>query len=154
MSKIYIIDRTGLKFNQICIVLSVATAFILNLPWLTGIVAAVLLAGTFFPKAGLFKLFYTYVVKKSGLLKPVISEEDMSPHLFAQGLGGIFLTLSYLLLTVFNLSLLGWIFSIAVLFLALLNLTFNFCLGCFIYYQLQKSGLFSAVPEAKRKNAL
>ncbi len=150
MSRVFMIDKTALKFNQMCIAFFLAAAFILNLPWLAGFVAVVMLTGTLFPKAGLFKLFYKNVVKKTGLLKPAISEEDLSPHLFAQGLGGIFLTLSYFLLTAFNSAILGWMFSLVVVFLALLNITFNFCLGCFIYYQLQKSGLFFAAPETKR----
>lgn len=133
-------DKTALKFNQMCIVFFTAFAFTFNLTWLTGIVGLILITGTVFPKAGLFKLFYKHVVKRTGILKPVISDEDISPHLFAQGLGGFFLAFSYFTLTIFNSAILGWVLSLAVLFLALINILFNFCMGCFIYYQLQRSG--------------
>ena len=146
MSKI---DKSALKFNQFCIVFFVAAAFILNLKWLTAAVALVLITGTIFPGAGLFKLFYKNILRKTGLIKPELSQGDNSPHLFAQGLGGIFLTLSFILLTFLNTPVLGWILALAVLFLALVNLTFNFCLGCFLYYQLNKKGLFRLTPEAK-----
>ena len=143
------VDRTALRFNQFCIVFFTALAFIFNLKWLIAATAAVMLAGTIFPKAGLFKLFYKNIIAKTGILKPVISNEDNKPHLFAQGLGGVFLTLGYAFLTFFNAVLLGWILSLIVLTLALVNLTFNFCMGCFLYYQIHKFDLSGLNPGVK-----
>jgi hypothetical protein len=106
---------------------------------------AVLLIGTLFPDAGLFKIIYFKAAKPLGLIKPKIVEEDNAPHRFAQGLGGVFLLLSFTTLE-FNLNLVGWGLSLIVLSLALINLTVNFCMGCYIYFQLNKLGIIHRTP--------
>jgi 2-keto-4-pentenoate hydratase len=80
---------------------------LLNATWLVALVAAVMLIGTFWPQAGLFKLFYARLLKPAGLLKPKVVEDDPAPHLFAQGLGGVFLVLSTLALWG-GLAVVGW----------------------------------------------
>ena len=143
MSEANKLDRSALKFNQGAIVLLTSIAFVFNISWLVLFVATVLIVGTLFPKAGFFKLIYFHVTKQHGIIKPDIVEEDNVPHLFAQGMGGIFLTLSFLLLEFTNLQFSGWILSVIVIVLAFVNLALNFCAGCFIYFQLGKLGIFS-----------
>ena len=141
------IDRSALKFNQGAIVILVSVAFLFNLSWLVALVALVMLLGTAFPKAGLFKLAYLYIAKPLRIIKRQIVNESNTPHLFAQGLGGIFLVVAFLFLNFTDLSFLGWFLSIVVVALAFINLTVNFCVGCYIYYQLTKIGIFSNSPE-------
>ena len=64
------VDQTALKFNQACIIVLLAWAFLFNWPWLVALVSIVMLVGTFMPEAGLFKQFYARVLRPSGLLKP------------------------------------------------------------------------------------
>jgi Domain of unknown function (DUF4395) len=135
------LDRAALQFNQLSIVALLMVALILNVPMIVAFVAIVMLAGTIIPSAGLFKLTYAYVVKPLKLLRPNVVEEDNTPHLFAQGLGGIFLVASYLALAV-HWPVIGWSLAIIVVALATVNLTLNFCVGCVIYFQLQKAGFF------------
>ena len=52
------VDQTALKFNQACIIVLLAWAFLFNWPWLVALVSLVMLVGTFMPEAGLFKQFY------------------------------------------------------------------------------------------------
>ena len=151
-SSINKLDRSALKFNQGSIVVLTAIAFLFNLPWLIAFTAVVMLAGTIFPKTGLFKLIYKYIAKPLGIIKPDIVEEDNSPHQFAQGLGGVFLAVSFIALTV-KLFVLGWVLALIVLALAFINLTVSFCLGCYIYFQLNKFGLFHSKPESRNENA-
>ena len=148
-TKVINIDKTALQFNQFSIVVLTAIAFVFNLPWVVAFVAAVMLVGTIFPRAGLFKLFYKIVIKKTGLLKENIAKENSTPHQFAQGLGGAFLLIAILFLMVINLPAIGWLLTLLVMLLALINLTVNFCLGCFIYYQLGKIGFVKITNEVK-----
>ena len=141
--KISKVDRSALKFNQGAIVLLTAIAFIFNITWLILLVAVVLLIGTIFPKVGFIKLIYIYAFKRYGFIKADIVEEDNNQHLFAQGLGGVFLLVSFILLEYLNQQFIGWTLSLLVLALAFINLTLNFCAGCFIYYQLNRFGVFS-----------
>jgi Domain of unknown function (DUF4395) len=137
------IDRSALRFNQGAIVILVSIAFLFNLNWLVALVSLVMLVGTLLPKAGLFKLTYFYVAKPLGIIKPQIINESNTPHLFAQGLGGVVLVAAFLLLNFTDQNFLGWFLSIVVVALAFINLTVNFCVGCYIYYQLTKIGIFS-----------
>ena len=150
MSEANKLDRSALKFNQGAIVLLTSIAFVFNISWLVAFVAFVLLFGTLFPKAGLFKLIYLHVARPFGIMKPNIVGEDNTPHLFAQGMGGIFLTLSFLLLEFTNLQFFGWTLSIIIIVLAFVNIALNFCAGCFIYFQLGKLGVFSGKISEKQ----
>ena len=146
------LDRSAIKFNQGSIVVLAAVAFLLNIPLIVVFTSLVMLIGTIFPKAGLFKLVYKYIAKPAGIIKPNIVKEDNSPHQFAQGLGGIFLAVSFIALTA-KLVILGWILAFIVLVLAFINLTINFCAGCFIYFQLYKLGILKSKNEIRNEHA-
>lgn len=139
------VDRTALRFNQACIVALLALAFVMNWAWLAGVVGLIMLAGTIWPQAGLFKLFYARVLKPRGWLKPEIVADEQAPHLFAQGLGGLFLAGAALAFAL-GAGAAGWALALMVAALALVNLSLNFCLGCFIYYQLARRGVRVALP--------
>jgi hypothetical protein len=79
------------------------------------------------------------LLKPRGWLKPNVLDDDPRQHLFAQGLGGVFLVLSTAALLL-GLPLLGWALAGAVVVLAAINLFLGFCLGCFIYFQLGRRG--------------
>jgi hypothetical protein len=70
-----------------------------------------------------------------------VIDDDPAPHRFAQGVGATFLGLSSLALLALNAISLGWGLAGLVVVLAAINLFFNFCAGCFVYYQLRRLGL-------------
>ncbi len=140
---ISLVDRTALKFNQGSIITLVVIAFALQLNWLVALLALVLLVGTIIPSAGAFKLLYANVLRPLQVLHPDVVEEDNVQHLFAQGLGGIFLSIAFVFLAVVNQPVVGWILSFLVAGLALVNLTVNFCLGCVLYLRLRRLSFFT-----------
>jgi hypothetical protein len=135
-----ILDHSVLKFNQISIITLTLLGFILNQPMFLSMVAAVLIAGSLNRNFAVFKLTYTYVIKPLNLLKPNPVEDIPAPHEFAQLLGGIVLGIGGLLLYTGS-PLLGWIFAWIVIALATANLSFGFCAGCFVYYQMRRLGV-------------
>ena len=139
------VDHMALKFNQGAIILLLSLAFVLNAVWLAAFVAGVMLAGTLWPQAGLFKLLYSRGVLPLGWLKPDVRADDPQPHLFAQGVGGLMLLLALL---GFGLGspLIGWALVAVVVVLAAVNLLFSFCLGCFLYFQLARRGIHANLP--------
>jgi hypothetical protein len=143
------VDQTALKFNQASIILLLVLAFLLDAAWLVAFVAAVMVIGTIWPNAGLFKQIYARWLKPTGLLKPNVIDDDPQPHLFAQGLGGIFLVLSAAALWL-GLLVVGWTLAAIVIALAAINLFLGFCLGCFIYYQLGRAGIKPALSSWQR----
>ena len=139
------VDHTALKVNQAAIIGLLILAFIFNAVWLVAFVALVMLVGTVWPGAGLFKLVYGRGLRPLGWLKPDVRTDDPQPHLFAQGVGGIVLLLA-LLGFALGSPLTGWGLVTVVIVLAAVNLFFAFCLGCFLYFQLARRGVRANLP--------
>jgi hypothetical protein len=135
------VDTTAIKFNQAGIIIFTLLGFVLDQPYLVLFVGLVLAVGTILPNAGLFKQIYLKLLKPNRILKANIIDDDPTPHQFAQGVGALFLLASSAALLVFNSPSLGWTLAWIVIILAGINLFFNFCAGCFVYYQLDKFGL-------------
>ena len=142
-----VVDHSALKVNQTGIVATVLVAFIGSLFFrpilvLIPLLAVVLLLGTFAPQLALFKQIYFKVLKPRGIVKPRPVQDRPEPHNFAQGLGGVFLAISSVLLV--PVPVLGLALALLVAVLAFVNLAFSYCVGCQIYYQLGKAGLIRA----------
>lgn len=135
------VDTTALKFNQASLVTLTLTAFLFDLRWLVLAVGLVLVVGTLFPRAALFKQIYLKVLKPAKLLKPNIIPDDPAPHRFAQGVGAAFLLASSFALLVMESIAIGWALAWVVIVLAAINLFFGFCAGCFVYFQLDRARL-------------
>jgi hypothetical protein len=141
------VDHNALRVNQAFIISLLVLAFILQIPALVGFVSAVMIIGTIFPQAGLFKRIYRHALLPAGLIKPDVQEDNPEPHLFAQGLGGVF-TLASMIALIGGVEVIGWALAWIVIALAALNLFAGFCAGCFVYYQLSRRGIlgFSVQP--------
>jgi hypothetical protein len=118
------VDHAVLKANQIFIIGLNVLAFVLNLPWLAGLVAVVMLAGAL---AG--KPFFGICARRSPL-QAGCRADNPEPHRFSQGLGGAFMLGGALSLFA-GLDVLGWGLVWMVAALAALNAFGGFCAGCF-----------------------
>lgn len=141
------VDHSALNTNQGMIIGLLITAFVLNRIWLVGLVAFVMLLGTVFKKPG-FGFVYTRFLKPLGLARTNILRDNPEPHRFAQGFGGTVLVGST---AVFLLGapFIGWALVWLVAALAGLNLFGGFCVGCAIYYWLNRlnvPGFIKAPP--------
>ncbi|KAB2860011.1 MAG: DUF4395 domain-containing protein [Anaerolineae bacterium] len=134
------VDHSALRTNQAFIIGLLLLAFVLGTWVLVVFVSAVMVIGTVFPQAGLFKRFYQHVLKPRGWVEPDVIEDNPEPHLFAQGLGGVFLAIATVALLA-DVAVVGWSLVFMVIGLAALNLFAGFCAGCFIYYQLSSRGI-------------
>jgi uncharacterized protein DUF4395 len=142
-----VVDHAALKVNQTGIVATVLVAFIGSalfrpLLVLIPLLAIVLLLGTFAPQLALFKQVYFKVLKPRGIVKPRPVQDRPEPHNFAQGLGGVFLAVASIFLI--PLPVVGLALSLLVAVLAFVNLAFGYCLGCQIFFQLERRGLIRA----------
>ncbi|MCS7288835.1 MAG: DUF4395 domain-containing protein [Roseiflexus sp.] len=130
-------DRTALRVNQAAIIALLLVAFIVNLPWLVVVVAAIMTLGALSPELAVFQRLYRDVLRPAGILRPDIHHEDAAPHRFAQGIGAATLILASLALFL-GAPTIGWALALLVIALAAINLIFGFCVGCFIFFQLQR----------------
>ena len=143
------VDHTALRFNQATIIALLALAFVLDWRWLVAVIGLVMVIGTVWPRAALFKAIYARVLRPAGLLKPDVRPDEPEPHLFAQGVGGLFLaaaTLGFAL----GAGVIGWLLAAVVAVLSAVNLVFGFCLGCFFYYQMARLGVRAELPWWRR----
>lgn len=141
------VDHNAIKFNQISLTIVAIVAAAAGLPWLVAILALILAAGTAQPQWGLFRTLYLRVAVPLGWVRPHVVDDDPAPHRFAQGVGAAFLVLSWIAL-VAGAPVLGWALDLLVAALAMANVLFNFCAGCFVYYHLRRLGLIRGAAQA------
>lgn len=140
MTSLRKLDQNGLKTGQALTIILLLLAFVLGenaWPLIAFVAIAQLLGGLGLAYAP-FKLIYQYGLK--GLIKPHIIADNPEPHQFSMLIGAIFngaATIALLL----NQSLLAWILTWIVIVLANLNFWLNFCVGCWMYYQLNRLGV-------------
>ncbi|TMG08403.1 MAG: DUF4395 domain-containing protein [Chloroflexi bacterium] len=142
-----VVDHSALKVNQTGIVATVLVAFIGGVVFqpllvLIPLLAIVLLLGTFAPQLALFKQIYFKVLKPRGIVQPRPVLDRPEPHNFAQGLGGVFLAIASLFLL--PVPVIGLALSLLVAVLAFVNLAFGYCVGCQIFFQLERRGVLRA----------
>ena len=130
------IDHSALQVSQIAIVVLNVLAFILNLPWLAGIVAVVMVLGTLLGVPG-FGFIYRYGLKQLGWMRAHVLLDNPEPHRFAQGFGSVFMLAGTAALYL-GAPGLGWALVWLVAALAALNAFAGFCVGCFVYYWLAR----------------
>jgi Domain of unknown function (DUF4395) len=134
------VDHSAIRTNQVFIIGLLVVAFVLDVKWLVACVSAVMLIGTFFPKIALFKAVYWYGLKPLRIARPDMRRDNPEPHLFAQGVGGSVLlaaTAAFLA----GAPALGWALAWVVVALAALNLVAGICVGCLMYYWLNRLGV-------------
>jgi hypothetical protein len=141
------VDHSALRTHQAIMIAVLLVAFIANLPLLVGFIAVVMVIGAAYPPARLFVLFYQQVLKPAGIVKPDVIVDNPEPHRFAMALGGVFATFSFLALLA-DVALVGWTLTLVVVVLAAVNLFLGICVGCLMYYQLNKFGVpgFNQAP--------
>ncbi len=130
------IDHSEMVVSQITLILLNTLAFLFDLPWLAGLIAAVMLIGAIVGFPG-FGFVYRLLLKPLGWVKPHVAPDNAEPHRFAQGLGGTFVLAGALALWA-GLASLGWGLVWMVSALAALNAFGGFCVGCFVYYWLAR----------------
>ena len=141
------VDLSALRVNQTGIIATIVIAFvgsIFSILFLTLIplLAIALLLGTFVPSLAPFKQLYFKVLKPRGIVEPRPVQDRPEPHNFAQGLGGVFLGIASLLLVYAPIG--GLAVALLVAVLAFVNLAFGYCVGCQVFYQLERRGLLRA----------
>lgn len=149
MNKLKPVDHTLLRINQATIITLLILAFVLNAAWLVIVVAAFMLVGSLvLHKAG-FYWVTLYILRPLGLAKADTIPDHPEPHLFAQGFGGTVLAGSAAALFS-GAAGIGWGLAWLVVALAALNLFAGFCVGCAVYYWLNRihaPGFVQTPPE-------
>jgi hypothetical protein len=139
-------DRSALKVGQVLLIGGLLIAWVVALVQPAAaaafpLFALMLLGGALSPATSLPRWLYIRFLKPRGLVRPRVRTEDPAPHRFAQLVGGTFLVAASAAALLGHLTVawtLGWI----VIALAFLNFAVDICVGCIVYAQLVRVGLF------------
>ena len=127
------IDAAIPRFNQACVAVLCAVAFLFDQSWLVVAVFGVLALSRFAgPPAALFTRLFIAVVEPRLPAGRDVVLEDARPPRFAQLLGTIFLGVASGAF-VLGYPLLGWALTLMVTALAALAATTAICVGCIVY---------------------
>ena len=142
------VDHAAIRTNQAFVIALNALAFILDAPWLAALVAAAMLLGTAL-KVPAFGFIYKRLLKPLGRVDADPLPDNPEPHRFAQGFGGLVVSAGAVALFA-GASVTGWALVWLVIALAALNLFGGFCVGCAVYYWLNRfrvPGFVKAPPD-------
>ncbi|MCB9454130.1 MAG: DUF4395 domain-containing protein [Anaerolineaceae bacterium] len=134
------IDYTGLKTGQAATIILLVLAFVLDSPMLVGLVALAQILGALDAPFAPYRLLYQHVIRPSGLVHPHVIPDHPEPHRFAMLVGAIFNGVALVALLT-GAPVVAWVLVGIVVALANLNFWGNFCLGCWMYYQLNRLGV-------------
>lgn len=133
------VDHAEIKTGQLMTMLIAIVAFVAKEPaWLIALGLFFLVTALYRP-ASPFVLGYRMFVKPLGLMKSDYRLDNIQPHSFGQMIGAltvaVCLTLLYL-----GYATAGWIILWILIGLTLVS-WLGWCIGCFLYYQLNRLGL-------------
>ena len=150
MTQAHMLDQSGLKTGQALTIILLLVGFVLNVWPLIAFVAIAQLLGALALPFAPYRLAYQYVVKPSGLVKPNPQPDNPEPHRFAMLVGALFNGAATIALLA-GASVIGWALVWIVIALANLNFWLSFCLGCWMYYRLNRLGVpgFTQAPVGK-----
>jgi hypothetical protein len=145
-------DRSALKVGQVILIVGLIVAWLVALARPAAAIALpvfalMLLGGALSPSTSLPRAIYVGVLKPRGLVRPRVRVEDPAPHRFAQLVGGIFLVAASVT-ALAGLLTVAWTLAWIVIALAFLNFAFDICVGCIVYAQMVRVGLF---PLSRRR---
>ncbi|MBK8034075.1 MAG: DUF4395 domain-containing protein [Anaerolineae bacterium] len=142
------VDQSGLKTGQALTIILLLAAFILSSPLLVAIVAISQFLGALDVSFAPFRVAYKTVGQR--FVKPNVITDNPEPHRFAMLVGSIFNGVATLAL-LSGASTVGWVLVWIVIVLANLNFWLNFCVGCLMYYQLNRFGVpgfkYAPIPD-------
>jgi len=132
------LDHSAMQTSRAVRMGVLLAAFVVNAPWLVAITGVLMLAGTARGR-GDFGFIYR-ALRRVGWISPDLIPDNPEPHRFAMGIGVVFLagsTLAFLA----GLPILGWVLTWVIIGLTALNLFGGFCVGCAVYYWMNRVGL-------------
>lgn len=132
------IDHSAMQTSRAVRMGLLLAAFVANAPWLVAVNGVLMLIGT---TRGRSDFGFVYrALRRAGWIAPDLIPDNPEPHRFALGIGFVALTGSTLAFLV-EQPVVGWVLTWIIIGLTALNLFGGFCVGCAVYYWLNRIGL-------------
>lgn len=139
MTSTQTVDHSAIKTGQLLAIATLLGAFVLDRWEPVAVLTGVFLITSAFFEWGPFTLVYRWLLKPLGLVKSDLRTDNAQSHRFGQAVGAASAALAAAALY-FNYTTFGWV--LVWVLIALTGISFmGWCVGCFIYYQLNRFGL-------------
>lgn len=133
------VDHAEIKMGQILTIIISGIALALQNQILLMVLAFIFLLSGTVRSISPFSLLYRWVINPLGIIKSDYRLDNIQPHKFGQLVGVVTIVLALALMQM-GFTLAGW--SIVVALTALTSISYaGWCIGCFMYYQLNRLGL-------------
>ncbi len=145
MATLKAVDHSALQTSMAVRLGVLLATFVTDQVWLIPILAVLMLIGTARAKPEF--MFVYRALRSANWISPELISDNPEPHRFSLGVGGTFLagaTLAFLT----GSPIVGWVLTWIVIALVGLNLFGGFCVGCAVYYWLNRVRVpgFSKAP--------
>ncbi|MCD6707387.1 MAG: DUF4395 domain-containing protein [Thiobacillus sp.] len=133
------VDHAAIKTGQLLAIVTLTGAFIFNRWEPVAALAAVFLITAITWRYGPFFLVYRLILLPLKLVRPDMRHDNTQPHRFGQAVGAVSALVAAAALYSGHHTA-GW--ALVGVLIALTGLSFmGWCIGCFIYYQLNRLGI-------------
>lgn len=133
------VDHSAIKTGQLLAIATLLLAFVIERWEPVAVLAVIFFITSLFFVWGPFALVYRLLLRPLGLVRPDLRIDNLQPHRFGQAVGAVSAALAALALYL-GYATLGW--GLVWLLIALTLISYSgWCIGCFIYYQLNRLGV-------------
>ena len=152
MPSTHMVDHSAIKIGQLLAIAMLIAAYVMDRWEPVAVLAGIFLITSVFFEWGPFALLYRFLLKPLGWVKPDLRVDNLQPHRFGQAVGAVSAAVAALALY-FHYATLGWV--LVWVLIALTGISFmGWCIGCFLYYQINRFGLggfFGHTPTDKHR---
>lgn len=133
------VDHAEIKLGQILTIGISTIALVMQDPTPLIILGIIFLLSGTVRVISPFSIIYHYIIKPTGIMKSDYRLDNIQPHKFGQLVGVLTVAIAVALIQL-GYPLTGW--GVVVVLIALTVISYaGWCIGCFIYYQLNRLGL-------------
>ncbi len=133
------VDHAAIRSGQLLAIATLVAAAATGRWEPVGALAAIFLVTAIVYPLGPFVLVYRLVLKPLGIMQPDLRVDNLQPHRFGQAVGAGSAAVAALALRAGH-SYAGW--SLVGILILLTAISYQgWCIGCFLYYQLNRLGL-------------
>ncbi|HEY0720181.1 MAG TPA: DUF4395 domain-containing protein [Gammaproteobacteria bacterium] len=139
MSESRYVDHSAIKTGQLLAIATLVVAYVFNRWEPVAALALVFLITSLAFEWGPFALVYRLLLKPLGVVRPDLRTDNTQPHRFGQAVGAVSAALAAAALY-FGYVTLGWVLVWVLIALTAVSYL-GWCIGCFIYYQMNRLGV-------------
>ena len=146
------VDHAEIKMGQILTVAFAIAALVLQDTLPLMLLGAVFLLSGSVRMLSPFSMLYRWVINPGGIMKSDYRLDNIQPHKFGQLVGALTVATSLLFMQL-GYPMVGWGIVVVLIILTIISYA-GWCVGCFLYYQLNRMGVggfFKHSPTDKSK---